>query len=237
MKTLFVFSLSVLPHLGCSQTQFFLQNRGPRELVEDYPPIEVTDKDRLSIFFRVNGNADSTCAIRDGENKLIAVNVVESNEEYLLLSSSEWKTVQQIPRRYLSLRELRIRSPNAVHDKLTVSLPLGAIEEIRIADRDLEWPPPWSRLGEALRWSYQGAAVGFYAVVLFFSPDADDGGGVRRIDRYGISSNDVFKAAATAGVGGALLYPAARLLWPESTDVTRSYQINSGGGYRVDFKR
>ena len=45
--------------------------------------------------------------------------------------------MRQIPRRYLSMSGLRVRSPNSDHDRPTVALPLATIEEIRIEDRDL----------------------------------------------------------------------------------------------------
>lgn len=114
---------------------------------------------------------DSTCADVDGESRLTTVQVLDADREYLLLASSNWKSMQQIPRRYLSLQGLRVASLNATYNRPTVAIPLAAIEEIRLRDRDLRLPPLATRLRQAPRWCLQGATVGFAAVIAFFIPD------------------------------------------------------------------
>ena len=244
MKSLFFLSVSVLLFMGCSHSRFVLHDPARGGSAEDRPRVEVSSKDRLSIFFRADGGIDSTCAVEDGESKPATVNAIEADMGYLLLSSEEWKTVRQIPRRYLSMSGLRVRSPNSIHDEPTVALPLASIEEIRIEDRDLRWPSVPERLEEVPRWFLQGAVGGFTAVGSFLYQDRWK----RDREVAAASSNHwnpwdrddrAFLLAASVvggvgGVGGAVLYPAARLFWPESRKTWRSHRAR-GQGFRLGF--
>ena len=241
MKSLVFVSVSVLLCMGCSHSRFVLHDPARGGSAEDRPRVEVSSKDRLSIFFRADGGIDSTCAVEDGDNKPVTVNAIEADMGYLLLSSEEWKTVRQIPRRYISMSGLRVRSPNSVHDEPTVALPLASIEEIRIEDRDLRWSSVPERLEEVPRWFLQGAVGGFTAVGSFLYQDRWK----RDREVAAASSNHwnpwdrddrefLLAASVVGGVGGAVLYPAARLFWPESRKTWRSYRPR-GQGFRLEF--
>ena len=69
--------------------------------------VEVSSKDRLSVFFRADGGIHSTPV----------VNAVAAEGQYLLVASEDWKTVRQITRRYLSLGGIRVRSPSSDHEQ------------------------------------------------------------------------------------------------------------------------
>ena len=238
MKTHIFLPLSVLLCVGCSHSRFVLHypaRPGPA----DSRRFELTSKDRLSIFFREDGGVDSTCAVDEGESRPVTVNAIEADGEYLLLSSEEWKTVRQIPRRYLSMREVRVHSPNSVHDRPTVALSLAAIEEIRVEGRRRGWPSVPERLEEVPRWSFQGAVTGFTAVGSFLYKDRWKGDReVAAASSRGYNPWDsddrafLLAASVVGGVGGAVLYPAARLLWPESRKTWRSHRAG-GQGFRL----
>ena len=227
--SLFFLSVSVLLCLGCSHSRFVLQDAAPEGSAKDPQRVEVSSKDRLSIFFRADGDIHSTPE----------VNAVAAEGQYLLVSSEDWKTVQQIPRRYLSMSGIRVRSPSSDYDEPTVGLPVSSIEEIRIEERDLQWPPVIERIGRVPRWLLQGAIGGFLAGGLFaisenFLSDSPDPShrGSRTLDR-----DDWEVAGAVAvvfGAGGSVLYPAARLFGPESRKTWRSYR-SRGQGFRLEF--
>ena len=228
MKSLFFLSVSVLLCLGCSHSRFVLHDAAREGSARGPQRVEVSSKDRLSIFFRADGETQS----------IPEVNAVAAEGQYLLVSSEEWKTVQQIPRRYVSMSGIRVRSPSSDYDEPTVGLPVSSIEEIRTEERDLQWPPVMERIGKVPRWLLQGALGGFLAGGLFvisesfLSDSPEPHGGSRTLDR-----DDWEVAGAVAvvfGAGGAVLYPAARLFTPESRKTWRSYR-SRGQGFRLEF--
>ena len=220
MKSLVFVSASALLFVACSHSRFVLH---------DPARMEIRSKDRLSILFRADGEIHG----------IDTVKAVAAEGQHLLVSSEEWKTVRQIPRRYLSMSGLRVRSPNSDHDRPTVAVPLASIEEIRIEERDLRWPPVLERMGQAPRWFIEGAAGGFTAVGFFFMHDR-----LKRApeDPVPLVPNPwdpgerelLLALSAVGGVGGAVLYPVGRLLWPESRVKYRSYR-NRGEGFRLEF--
>ena len=141
MKSLFFLSVSVLLCLGCSHSRFVLHDAAREGSARGPQRVEVSSKDRLSIFFRADGETQS----------IPEVNAVAAEGQYLLVSSEEWKTVQQIPRRYVSMSGIRVRSPSSDYDEPTVGLPVSSIEEIRTEERDLQWPPVMERIGKVSR--------------------------------------------------------------------------------------
>ena len=146
MKSLFYVSGSILLFMGCSHSRFVLHDPGREGSASDSRRVEVSSRDRLSILFRADGEIHG----------IDTVNAVAADGQHLLVSSEEWKTVRQIPRRYLSMSGLRVRSPNSDHDRPTVALPVASIEEIRIEDRDLRWPSVLERMGQAPRMVSRG---------------------------------------------------------------------------------
>ena len=240
MKSLVFVSMSVLLFMGCSHSRFVLHDAAREGSAKDPQGVEVSSRDRLSIFFRADGGIDSTCAVEDGESKPVTVKAIEADRGYLLLASEEWKTVREIPRRYLSMSGLRVRSPNSVHDEPTVALPLASIEEIRIEDRDLRWPSVPERLEDVPRWFLQGAVGGFTAVGSFlyrdrWRRDPEDPVPLGHFNPWDHDDRAfLLVASVVGGVGGAVLYPAARLLWPESRKTWRSYRPR-GQGLRLEF--
>ena len=236
MRSLVFASLSTLLCVGCSHSRFVLQDAAQSGSADSF---ELTSKDRLSIYFRADGSIDSTCAEVDGETRTVTVNAIAVDGEHLLLSSEEWKTVRHIPRRYLSMSEVGVRSPGSVHDKPTVALSLAAIEEIRVGGRRRGWPSVPERVEEVPRWSFQGAVTGFTAVGSFLYKDRwKSGREVAAASSRGFNPWDsddrafLLAASVVGGVGGAVLYPAARLLWPESRKTWRSYRAR-GQGFRL----
>ena len=231
MKSLVFLSGTVLLCVGCSHSRFVLHDPAREGSARDSRRVEVSSKNRLSILFRADGEVHG----------IDTVNAVAAEGQHLLLSSEAWKTVREIPRRYLSISGLRVRSPNSDHDKPTVALPLASIEEIRIEDRDLRWPSVLERMGEVPGWFLEGVVGGFAgtgSVLMYDRYDRwkrdrePDPGRYERWDR----DDREFLMAATVvgGVGGAVLYPVGRLLWPESRKTYRSYRTR-GQGLRLEF--
>lgn len=227
MKSLFILSVSVLLCLGCSHSRFVLHHSAREGSAKDPQRVEVSSKDRLSISFRADGETQSTPEVY----------AVAAEGQQLLVSSEDWKTVRQVPRRYLSMSGIRVRSPSSDYDEPTVALPVSSIEEIRIEERNLQWPPVMERIGKVPRWLLQGAIGGFLAGGLFaisenILSDSPSHRGSRTLDR-----DDWEVAGAVAvvfGAGGAVLYPAARLFGPESRKTWRSYR-SRGQGFRLEF--
>ncbi|MCY3738613.1 MAG: hypothetical protein OXG13_19600 [Gemmatimonadaceae bacterium] len=229
MKALSFLSVSVLLWLGCSHSRFVLHDAAREGSEKDSQRVEVSSRDRLSIFYRADGETQS----------IPEVNAVAAEGQHLLVSSEDWKTVRQVPRRYHSMSGIRVRSPSSDYDEPTVALPVSSIEEIRIEERELQWPPVMERIGRVPRWFIQGAIGGFLAGGLFaisevFLSDSPDPSheGSRTLDR-----DDWEVAGAVAvlfGAGGAVLFPAGRLLWPESRKTWRSYR-SRGQGFRLEF--
>ena len=223
MKSHFVLAISVLLCVGCSHSRFVLHDPARRGS-PDSNRFELTSKDRLAIYFRADGSIDSTCAEVDGETRLAMVKAIEADENFLLLSSEEWKSVRQIPRRYLSMSKVRVRSPGSGYDKPTVALSLAAIQEIRVEGGKRERPPVSERLDEVPRWVLQGAVGGFVGAVSFLYPS-------RYRDHLDSDDREVLIAGSViGGVGGAVLYPAARLFLPQKT--WRSHRAR-GQGFRL----
>lgn len=228
MKSLVFALMSVLLCMGCSHSRFVLHDAARGGSAED-GRVEVSSKDRLSILFRADGELHG----------IDTVKAVAADGQHLLVSSEAWKTVRQIPRRYLAMSGLRVRSPNSDHDRPTVALPLASIEEIRIEDRDLGWPSVLERMGRTPRWFLEGAiggfmAGGFVAITDFGSSDSLD---PHPADSRTLGRDDwesLLAATAVFGVGGAVLYPVGRLLWPESRKTYRSYRTR-GQGLRLEF--
>ena len=230
MKSLVFVSMSVLLFMGCSHSRFVLHDPAPGGFASDSRRVEIRNKDRLSILFRADG------AIHGIDR----VNAVAAEGQHLLVSSEEWKTVRQIPRRYLSMSGLRVRSPNSDHDRPTVALPLASIEEIRIEERDLRWPSVLERMGQAPRWFIQGAVGGFTAAGSFlvqdrWKRDPEDPVPLGRYSPWDRDDRELLLAlSAVGGVAGAVLYPVGRLLWPESRKTYRSYRAH-GQGLILEF--
>ena len=230
MKSLVFVSMSVLLFMGCSHSRFVLHDPAPGGSASDSRRVEIRNKDRLSILFRADG------AIHGIDR----VNAVAAEGQHLLVSSEEWKTVRQIPRRYLSMSGLRVRSPNSDHDRPTVALPLASIEEIRIEERDLRWPSVLERMGQAPRWFIQGAVGGFTAAGSFlmhdrWKRDPEDPVPLGRFSPWDRDDRELLLAlSAVGGVAGAVLYPVGRLFWPESRKTYRSYRTR-GQGLILEF--
>ena len=230
MKPLVFVSVPILLCAGCSHSRFVLHDPAREGSARDSQRVEIRSKDRLSILFRADGEVHG----------IDTVNAVAAERQHLLLSSEDWKTVRKIPRRYLSMSGLRVRSPNSDHDRPTVALPLASIEEIRIEERDLRWPSVLERMGQAPRWFIQGAVGGFTAVSFFFmhdrlKRDPEDPvpwGHFSPLDR---DDRELLLAlSAVGGAAGAVLYPVGRLFWPESRKTYRSYRTR-GQGLRLEF--
>ena len=220
MKSHFFLSLSILLCMGCSHSRFVLHDAAREGSAKDSRRVEVSSKDRLSIFVRADGEIHG----------IDSVNVVAAEGQYLLVTSEEWETVRQIPRRYLSMSGLRVRSPNSDQDEPTVALPVASIEEIRIVEKDLGWPSVSERIGKVPRWFLEGAVVGlatggFFVLSTSFLSDSSEGS--RTLDR------DDWEAAGAvvvvSGVAGVVLYPTARLFWPESGETWRIYRAPDEG--------
>ena len=230
MKSLVFVAVSILLCMGCSHSRFVLHDSVREGSARDSQRIEVSSKDRLSILFRADGELHG----------IDTVNAVAAEGQHLLVSSEEWKTVRQIPRRYLSMGGLRVRSPNSDHDGPTVAVPLASIEEIRIEDRDLRWPSVLERMGQAPRWFIQGAVGGFTAAGSFlvqdrWKRDPEEPVPLGHYSPWDRDDRELLLAlSAVGGVAGAVLYPAARLLWPESRKTYRSYRTR-GQGLRLEF--
>ena len=230
MKSLvFVSVVSVLLCMGCSHSRFVLQDPAHGGAAEGRR-VGVSSKDRLSILFRADGEVHG----------IDTVNAVGAEGHHLLVSSEEWKTVREIPRRYLSIGGLRVRSPNSDHERPTVAVPLAAIEEIRIEDRDLRWPSVLERMGQAPRWFLQGAVGGFTVVGSIFlgdrwKRDPEEPVPWGRFNPWDPDEREVLMAlSAVGGVAGAVLYPVGRLFWPESRKTYRSYRTRSQG-FRLEI--
>ena len=229
MRSLVFVSMSVLLCMGCSHSRFVLHDPAPGGSARDSPRVEIRSKDRLSILFRADGETHG----------IDTVKAVAAEGQHLLLSSEEWKTVRQIPRRYLSMSGLRVRSPNSDHDRPTVALPLASIEEIRVEQRDLRWPSILERMGQVPGWFLEGVVGGLTvagSLVMYERLKRDrepDPGWQERWD----SDDQKFLLALSAvgGVGGAVLYPVGRLFWPESRVKYRSYR-NRGEGFRLELR-
>ena len=215
MKSLVFVSMSVLLFMGCSHSRFVLHDPAPGGSARDSRRVEIRSKDRLSILFRADGELHG----------IDTVNAVAADGQHLLVSSEEWKTVRQIPRRYLSMGGLRVRSPNSGHDRPTVALPLASIEEIRIEDKELRRSSPvLERMGKVPGWALKGAIGGFTAAASVYT-----------YDRYGQDEDpDILALSVIFGVGGAVIYPTARLLLPEPTKTWRSYR-SRGEGFRLEL--
>ena len=126
------------------------------------------------------------------------------------------------PPRYLSMSGVRVRSPSSDHDEPTVALPVASIHEIRIEEQDLGWPSVSERMGNVPRWFLEGAVVGLLTggfIVLSTSfPDFLEGS--HTLDRDEV---------VVSGVAGVVLYPTARLFWPESGETWRIYRAPDEG--------
>ena len=229
MKSLVFVSMSILLCMGCSHSRLVLHDPAQGGSAEDRR-FEVSSKDRLSILFRVDG----------GIHGIDTVNAVAAEGRHLLLSSEEWKTVRQIPRRYLSMSGLRVRSPNSAHDRPTVAVPLAAIEKIRVEKKDLRWPSVLERMGQAPRWFLQGAVGGFTVVGSIFlgdrwKRDPEEPVPWGRFNPWDPDERELLMAlSAVGGVAGAVLYPVGRLFWPESRKTYRSYRA-TGQGFRLEI--
>ena len=231
MKSLVYVSVSILLFMGCSHSRFVLHDPAAGDSEGVSQRVEIRSKDRLSILFRADG-------VLHG---IDTVNAVAAEGQHLLLSSEDWKTVRQIPRRYLSMGGLRVRSPNSDHDRPTVALPLASIEEIRIEDRDLRWPSVLERMGQVPGWFLKGVVGGFAgtgSILMYdrydrWQRDREPDPG--RYERWDDDDREFLMAATVVGaVGGAVLYPVGRLLWPESRKTYRSYRTR-GQGLRLEF--
>ena len=214
MKPLVFVSVSVLLFMGCSHSRFVLHDAAGEGLAKDSRRVEVSSKDRLSIRFRADGDIHGTPV----------VSAVAAEGQYLLVSSEEWETVKQIPRRYLSMSGLRVRSPASGLDEPTVALPVASIEEIRIEDKELRRQPVVEQLGKVPGWILKGAIGGFTAAASVYT-----------YDRYNQDSEDpdILALSALFGVGGAVLYPTARLFLPEPRKTWRSHR-STGKGFRLE---
>ncbi|MCY3736656.1 MAG: hypothetical protein OXG13_09670 [Gemmatimonadaceae bacterium] len=231
MKSLVFMSVSILLIMGCSHSRFVLHDPAREGSASDSRRVEIRSKDRLSILFRADG------AIHG----IDTVNVVAAEGQHLLVSSEEWKTVRQIPRRYLSMSGLRVRSPNSEHDRPTVALPVASIEEIRIEERDLRWPSVLERMGQVPGWFLKGVVGGFAgtgSILMYDRYDRwqrDREPDTGRYERWGRDDQEFLMAATVVGgVAGAVLYPVGRLFWPESRKTYRSYRTR-GQGLRLEF--
>lgn len=230
MKSLVFVWMSVLLCMGCSRSRFVLHDPAREGSASDSRRVEVSSRDRLSILFRADGELHG----------IDSVNAVAAEGQHLLVSSEEWKTVRQIPRRYLSMSGLRVRSPNSDHDRPTVALSLASIEEIRIEDRDLRWPSVLERMGQAPRWFLQGAVGGFTVVGSIFmhdrwKRDPEEPVPWGHFNPWDPDERELLMAlSAVGGAVGAVLYPAGRLFWPESRKTYRSYR-SRGQGLRLEF--
>ena len=213
MKSLVFVSMLVLICMGCSHSRFVLHDAAREGSAKDLQRVEVSSKDRLSIFFRADGGIHSTPVVK----------AVAAEGQHLLVSSEEWETVREIPRRYLSMSGLRVRSPSSDHDEPTVGLPVSSIEEIRIEDKERRRPSVSERMGRVPGWVLKGAIGGFTAAASVYT-----------YDRYSQDEDPaIFALSVVFGLGGAVLYPTARLFLPEPRKTWRSHRAR-GQGFRLE---
>ena len=156
------------------------------------------------------GDRPVEVTFRADEGADITVNPAAAPEErYLLASSRELETLA-----------------DTVHNEPAVALLFAAMKETRVEKRDLRPPSFPERLGRVPRWSLQGALGGLDTIGSLFAP--------RRYaepdwDLLPADPDDrefLMAASVVGGIGGAVLYPLARLFCPESRKMRRSYRNN-----------
>ena len=201
MKSLLFLSGTVLLCMGCSHSRFVPQAPARVGSAEDRPRIDET--------FRANGDTDSTSAV-GSDTKAVTRSAVAAKGRYLLASSKQLKTV-----------------PDSLHDEPTIDLHVTSIKEIRAEDRALRRTSFGERLGQVPRWSLQGALGGLDTIGSLFAPRRYLAGD-RDLLSADLSHDREFFMAATVvgGVGGAVLYPLARLFCPESRKKWPSHRDN-----------
>ncbi len=162
----------------------------------------VEDRFRAEVIFTADGDIDSTSAV-DSETRPVAVSAVAPKGRYLLASSKQLKT-----------------EPDSVSDKPTVAVPFTY--------RDLRPRTSFAeRLGQVPRWSLQGALGGLDTIDSLLAPRRYLAGDRDLLAADLSYDRDFFMAASVVGgVGGAVLYPLARLFCPESRKMSRSYRSN-----------
>lgn len=208
--------------VGCAQTQLTIHGSGFRD---DEKPIRVTSRTKLSLVFGTD-NLDST-KVRSGDGYAAApVNIVEVDADHLLAKSDKWPSVSDVPASYLKNPGVFVTARHFKYGRPTVRIPLSAVQEIIVTEKQYHPPAVLIRLPVVPKWIGQGAAIGMAAVLGVLLPE--DHYEFYRVDKYDLDSDDALAAATVGVIGGATLNTLGRLLWPEIEYGRQSYSVNRG---------
>ena len=138
-----MFGLVVLCTVSCASwipgrgSASFLHDAGRMFLTKQGDIVEVDGDCEVSVKWASVGKFDSTRAlIAEGKSRSVRATVVETNVSWVLLESSSWQTIGDLPPEYLNASDLFI-TLKKVSDfqgnmRPVVGIPVAQIKEIRL---------------------------------------------------------------------------------------------------------
>jgi len=159
-----------------------------------------------------------------GEGMPVGVHVAGADEQYIHVKSEGWKNLEDIPRNYLKLKEIRITAGKKGRNPV-VAIPLRQIREIGVYEGVK--PPILSRFSKK---DIFIGALGGASVVMGGSVSASIPPGSGRDD-------EILTAFAIGAAGGAIAYPAYKTLNPRREQDLTIYPIDDREGWRIEIRR
>lgn len=220
--------------LSCAGPQRLLSDAGQLVLVKDGQRVALKGKDRLFIRWRTDGKELFTQATADGRDSLVAVTIVEANEQIARIRADAWKELEDVPRSY-SQAGIRVTGGSGRRGKSVVNVPLGDIEEIALCERRLttaDWAGFSRRnamVGALGGFVFGGTAAGADAVIFQDRSHPDD--------PWRLRGNEALMAVAITTATGAVAYPAYRVFWPRFRQRIGTIYAIGREGWRIEIER
>lgn len=208
---------------GCSQG-LWLHDPGRIVLAKQGRTIEIAPDHRVSIKWLTAGVVYSTQARMDGEDTEVAVQIAAADEQYVCVKSEDWQSLEDIPRKYLKLKEVKITAGKKGRNPI-VAIPLHQIREIGVYEAIK--PTLLSRFSK--KDIFIGALGGICVIMggsISVSLPPDSG-----------RDDEILAAFAIGATVGAIVYPTYKILNPRREQDLTTYPVDDQEGWRVEIWR
>lgn len=209
--------------LGCSPG-LWLHNPGRVVLAQQGRTVEIKPKQLVSIKWLADGVVYSTQARVGGEDTPVGVQIAAADEQYLRLRSKDWHSLEDLPRNYLKLKEVKITASKGGHQPI-VAIPIHQVKEIGIYEGIK--PPVLSRFSkkDVFIGALGGVSIVMGSVVSnSILPEQDQG-------------SEVLAATVVGAAAGAIVYPAYKVLNPRREQELTTYPVDDQEGWKIEISR